>query len=517
MRPALDVAVVGAGPAGLATAYALAEAGCSVRVLESAATVGGRMRTVREDGCLIDTGAEMFPARAGYPATWRLITELGLDADPSAVPKVRDALAVWRDGRARPHAGRPLGLLTGAGLPPRARLDLIRLQWRLARLGDPGPDGPEPIAVDPGRPEQVSSGPDHLRPSDLDPGRPERAFAGSGRSGSPPGPGRSGETLPVSATIADLVRSYHTDLRDYLVHPLVAGFFGWDPERSAAAPFAAHLTACGSSNTWHTYRDGMDTLTRALASRLDVVIGHPVTRVTHCPGGVRLESPAGATTARSAVLAVPAPVAARLYGDVPALHRRYLEACGYTPMLRVSLVLNRPMAPTGARPCFATLIPAVEDPVLGVITVDDRKHRGRAPTGRGLISLITAPRGTAELLDEPDEKVANTLIARAERFIPGLAAQVTHTHVHRFPYGLPEATPRALRLREAFSRRPAAAVEYAGDWVTLRPCSEAAVASAAQAAERVLAHLSRGRSAGRRSPDPSPRRRPAAPSPRTSK
>jgi oxygen-dependent protoporphyrinogen oxidase len=456
MTPVLDVAVVGAGPAGLAGAYALAEAGCSVRIFESAGVVGGRMRTVREHGCLIDTGAEMFPAPAGYPATWRLITALGLAADAAAVPKVRDALAVWRDGRSRPHAGRPLGLLTGAGLPPRARLDLVRLHRRLARLG-----------------------------RDLNPDRPECAPLGA-------------------ATVTDLVRRYHPDLRDHLVHPLVAGFFGWDPERSAAAPFAAHLMACGSSSTWHTYRDGMDTLTRALAARLDVVTEHPVTRVTDAPGGVRLESPRGAVTARSALLAVPAPVAARLYPGAPPTQSAYLHACGYTPMLRVSLVLDRPMAPRGARPSFATLIPAVEDPLLNVITVDHHKHRGRAPTGRGLISLIAAPRGTAELIGEPDAVVADRLVARAERFVPGLAAQIAHVHVHRFRYGLPEATPRAVQLHAAFVTHPIAAVEYAGDWVALRPCSEGAVVSATWAAERLLTHLSRDRPAEHRPYGPPP-------------
>ncbi|WP_433369614.1 protoporphyrinogen/coproporphyrinogen oxidase [Streptosporangium sp. CA-115845] len=443
MTSALDVAVVGAGPAGLAAAYALAEAGCSVRVFEAADAVGGRMRTLRAHGCLIDTGAEMLPSAAGYPATWRLIAALGLDADPEAVPRVRDALAVWRGGRSRPHAGRPLGLLTGAGLPPRARVDLFRLQTRLARLGD------------------------------LDPDRPERGPLGS-------------------ATVADLVRRYHPDLRDYLIQPLVAGFFGWDPERAAAAPFAAHLTASGSTNGWHTYRDGMDTLARALAARLDVVTGHTVTRVVADSGEVRLESPGGTVTARSAVLAVPAPVAARLHTDAPPVERAYRDACGYAPMLRLTLVLDRPMAPTGVRRGFATLVPAAEDPLVNVITVDHHKHPGRVPAGRGLVSLVASPRGTAELIDAPDEEVKDRLTARAEHFVPGMAACVTSAHVHRFRYGLPEATPRALELRAAFEARPASAVEYAGDWTALRPCSEGAVASAARAAARVLAHLSPG-------------------------
>lgn len=444
MTSVLDVAVVGAGPAGLAAGYALAEAGCSVRVFEAADAVGGRMRTLRAHGCLIDTGAEMLPSAAGYPATWRLITALGLDADPGAVPRVRDALAVWRGGRSRPHVGRPLGLFTGAGLPPRARWDLLRLQTRLARLGD------------------------------LDPDRPERGPLGR-------------------ATVADLVRRYHPDLRDYLIQPLLAGFFGWDPERAAAAPFAAHLTASGSTTGWHTYRDGMDTLTRALAARLDVVTGHPVTRVIADPGGaggVRLESPGGTVTARSAVLAVPAPVAARLHTEVPPIERAYRDACGYAPMLRLSLVLDRPMAPTGVRRGFATLVPAAEDPLLNVITVDHHKHPGRAPTGGGLVSLVASPQGTTELIDASDEEVRDRLTARAERFVPGVAACVTSTHVHRFRYGLPEATPRALELRAAFEARPTSGVEYAGDWTVLRPCSEGAVASAARAAARVLAHLS---------------------------
>ncbi|CND50546.1 amine oxidase [Mycobacterium tuberculosis] len=438
-----DVVVVGAGPAGLATAHALARQGRTVRVLEAGGAVGGRMRTAREHGCLIDTGAEMFPGRAGYPATWSLLADLGLDRDPAAVPRVRDALAVWRDGRARPNAGRPLGLLTGAGLSLRARADLARLQGRLARLA---------------------------RRGNLDPDRPERA-------------GIAEETL------ADLVRPYHPDLYRYLVHPLASGFFGWDPGRSAAAPFAAHLAACGGSHTWHTYRDGMDTLARTLADRLDVTTDHPVTRVTAGGGTVRAESPRGTVTARAAVLAVPAPAAAVLYDEPRPAAREFLAACGYTPMLRVGIVLDAPPEP--ARASFATLIPATADPLLNVITFDHRKHPGRAPGGRGLVSLIPSPRGCRELFGAPDRTVAERLIARARHFVPGLHGAVpAHVRVHRFRHGLPEATPRALRLRGAFADRPVAAVEYAGDWVPLRPCSEGAVASAALAAERVRAYLS---------------------------
>ncbi|WP_017569720.1 protoporphyrinogen/coproporphyrinogen oxidase [Nocardiopsis halotolerans] len=435
----LDVAVVGAGPAGLATAHALTRAGCSVRVLEAADAVGGRMRTLREHGCLIDTGAEMLPPAAAYPATWKLIRDLGLDDDPGAVPRVRGALAAWRGGRVRPHVGRPLGLLTGAGLSPRARVDLLRLQTELARAG-------------------------------LDPERPERSPLGA-------------------RTLAELLSSYHPELRDRLLGPLASGFFGWDPERTAAAPFAAHLASAGSTAHWRTYRDGMDTFARALADRLDVVTGHPVTGVAVEVDGVRLDSPAGAVTARAAVLAVPAPVAARLRPDAPGIERAHLQACEYVPMLRLSLVLDRPMEPAGARGGFATLVPAVEDPVLNVVTVDHNKHPGRVSAGRGLVSLIASPGAAADLLDAPDDEVADRLTARAEPLLPGLSERIEAVHVHRFHHGLPAAGPSALRTRAAFTVRPPAAVDYAGDWIALRPCSEGAVSSATTAAERILAFL----------------------------
>ncbi|MEV6626336.1 FAD-dependent oxidoreductase, partial [Amycolatopsis sp. NPDC051114] len=51
-----DVVVIGAGIAGLAAAHTLRLAGRSVRVLEAADAVGGRMRTLRTGGFLVDTG-----------------------------------------------------------------------------------------------------------------------------------------------------------------------------------------------------------------------------------------------------------------------------------------------------------------------------------------------------------------------------------------------------------------------------------------------------------------------------
>ncbi|MFF3514119.1 hypothetical protein [Streptomyces sp. NPDC002573] len=80
----------------------------------------------------------------------------------------------------------------------------------------------------------------------------------------------------------------------------------------------------------------------------------------------------------------------------------------------------------------------------------------------------------------------STVGAQAERYLPGLTEATRTAFVVRWPLGLPEATPAALRLRQAFLERPVRRVDYAGDWVMLRPNSEAAIRSAGIAADRVL-------------------------------
>ncbi|MFR9757966.1 NAD(P)/FAD-dependent oxidoreductase [Streptomyces sp. TR06-5] len=64
-----DVLVVGAGLAGLACATDLVAAGRSVQVLEASEVVGGRMRTDRVDGFLLDHGFQVF--NTSYPQVRR--------------------------------------------------------------------------------------------------------------------------------------------------------------------------------------------------------------------------------------------------------------------------------------------------------------------------------------------------------------------------------------------------------------------------------------------------------------
>ncbi|MFF5156843.1 NAD(P)/FAD-dependent oxidoreductase [Streptomyces sp. NPDC000348] len=68
-RGAPDAVVVGAGLAGLACALDLCRAGLRVALLEASDGVGGRMRTDRRDGFLLDRGFQVF--NTSYPQVKR--------------------------------------------------------------------------------------------------------------------------------------------------------------------------------------------------------------------------------------------------------------------------------------------------------------------------------------------------------------------------------------------------------------------------------------------------------------
>ncbi|NLU68143.1 NAD(P)/FAD-dependent oxidoreductase [Streptomyces sp. HNM0574] len=437
--PDLDVAVVGAGMAGLTAAHELRRAGLSVRVFEEHQQVGGRMRSFRRDGWTVDQGAEQVPGR-GYRATRELLTRLGVPG--TDVPPVGAGVAVWRGGRARHGVGDPGALLAdGAGLGPRARVDLAGLLAQVA-----------------------------LRRAEFDGDRPESTPVGA-------------------ATVRELAARCHRDVHDYLLQPLAGCCFGWDTARSAAAPMLSLLAEVGPPSGWRTYRTGMDLLARRLAGTVDVEPGRAVREVVDEGGRARLRFDEGEVTARAAVLAVPAPTALAVRPEVPPEEREFLAACTFTPALKVSCLLDRPLAPAARRPVYLLLTPAAEESVLSAVIVDHAKHPGRAPAGKGLLTLMAAPGTVPELLDAPEEETAKLLTDAAERYVPGLAEATGQRFVHAFRHALPEATPAALHLRSRFGARRARAVDYAGDWTTLRPASEGAVRSGALAASRVLSRL----------------------------
>jgi len=131
-----DVAVLGAGIAGLTAARALAGAGVRVRVHEARDRVGGRLLSVTDNGCTVDLGATWFwPNEA---LVQELVVELGVSTFQQGL--AGDAMFEADHHGARRIEGNPIDTVSGR-FAHGAQALALRLAERLPagalRLRDP--------------------------------------------------------------------------------------------------------------------------------------------------------------------------------------------------------------------------------------------------------------------------------------------------------------------------------------------------------------------------------------------
>lgn len=105
----LDAVILGAGPAGLAVANAMARAGAKVKVIEPSSRVGGSIRTIREDGWVVETGPNTLQLEGeGDVALLGAygLGEVTLEADLRAAKRY-----IYAHGKLNGLGSNPLGLL----------------------------------------------------------------------------------------------------------------------------------------------------------------------------------------------------------------------------------------------------------------------------------------------------------------------------------------------------------------------------------------------------------------------
>jgi hydroxysqualene dehydroxylase len=124
----MELAVVGAGWAGLAAAVEATSAGAHVTLFEMAPAAGGRARDVVSHGSVLDNGAHI--CIGAYVETLRLLRLVGVDVDAAFVR--RPLALVDANGRGlRMHGGPPLPAFVLAVLARRG----WRWRERIALLG----------------------------------------------------------------------------------------------------------------------------------------------------------------------------------------------------------------------------------------------------------------------------------------------------------------------------------------------------------------------------------------------
>ncbi|MGB0592099.1 MAG: protoporphyrinogen/coproporphyrinogen oxidase [Myxococcota bacterium] len=390
--PAQRIAVIGAGPAGAAAAYALAEAGHDVTVFERDAHIGGRTYTHRAGDDYVDTGAGFITNF--YPRALSLADTAGFS---DRVKELHRVTGLHRDGElAHLSIGSALSFL---------RFPFIGLadKWRMAKwtAGLSMRRGRYDIAL----PETLV---------DLD----HRSIGEMAR--------------------ADLSEAiYHT-----LVRPGIEPFWYFDCEEVSAA-LAEALAAHAAGAKFYAVTGGIDHICSALLGELTVHTETSAQGLDFSPDGVNitLSSPDGERTEpfERVVLATTATVARKLIGDsesgpLSPDQRAFLGSQTYAANVHICYRMPRMSRDPGLNaifPCGTGRAP------LAALGFNRRKslHPPTHPTE--LVSVYLSDPESLRVMAWSDEALADHGLDLGRTVFPELPQEAEVFHIARRREAIP--------------------------------------------------------------------------------
>ncbi|MGC8875898.1 protoporphyrinogen oxidase [Thermus sp.] len=443
-----QVAVVGGGWAGLAAALALKEGGADFLLLEASPRLGGKVRTLRQGGFLVEGGPD---ASVRYK---REVLELAqaFGLEPIGTLPQRPSAYILRKGRAHPI---PEGLfqVVPGDLRAVAKTPLLSLPGKLRALLD--------LLLPRGAKED-------------------------------------------EALKEFVERRLGPEVYRALVAPLAGGIYGGEPDAlsmKAAFPQLLELERRHRSlllgalrarrgrgsreegGLFFSFPEGLGSLTQRMAEALGekVLPATPVLGLEPLRGRFRLHTPKGALEAEAVVLATPAPQAAGLLRPFLPEATALLNGLPHAPAATVSLAFPEELPLKG----HGLLVAAGEGYRVRGFTWTHRKWPHRAPEGFSLVRAYLS--GEAARLGEAE--LARVALEDLRRFL-GREVRPSHAFAFRFPEGMPSYRvghlERVERLEMALLKAPG--VFLAGNYLEGVGLPEV-VRSGRRAAERALAYL----------------------------
>ncbi len=411
-----SVVVIGAGLTGLTAAHFLNRRGCRVRVLERSERPGGVIRSIREEGFLVEGGPNVMSV--DDPLLLDFFRDIGLESEVlAASPAAHQRFIVRR--------GRPVPIPTS--LWSFLRTPLLSAAGKLRLLSEPFAARAEPGAED--------------------------SVAGFTR------------------------RRLGVEALDYAVNPLVAGIYAGDPERLSvrhAFPSLHHLErrygslTCGGIATAMrrgpprkrfkarsiSFRSGLQAIVDAIGAELGNALSTGVTIDALEPGPpftVRFRSAllgAEMLAADAIVLAVPGHAAARLpFAPTTAERLSVLREVEYPAVASVALGFPR-AAVRHPLDGFGVLVPAREDlHILGTLFTSSL-FAGRAPEGSVLLTTYVGGTRQPELAALPDQALCRIVQDDLETLL-GVEGEPTFRRVTRHAHAIAQYNLGYQRFHDA--------------------------------------------------------------------
>ncbi len=407
----VDVAVVGAGLAGLAAAEHLRAAGASVVVVEARDRVGGRAWSEALGRGRFDRGGQWLGP--GQDRLAALADRLGVAT-----------FATWSTGQKLLDDGERVRRYAG-DVPTLGPLELLQLHLAIRRV------------------DRLTA-----RVPAADPLAAPRAAALDAR------------------TVADLARHLPRRVRGVL-DVAVGAIFGVTPAELSLLWFLAYLRAGGGLMNLSTiaggaqerrFVGGAQTLAERWVERLDapVVTAAPVRRVRQRDGEVVVTSDRGAVAARAAVIAVPPPLAATIDLEPAAPARAQLvQRTAMGAIVKVVVTYER--AFWRERGLSGEVV-STRGPLS--VLFDNTSHDGRQPALVGFVQAGPARRWNGD---------AAPVVAQLVRWFGAEAAApqdlaITDWCAEPWSRGCPVAVmpPGALTTAGTTLRQPVGRVHFAG-------------------------------------------------------
>jgi oxygen-dependent protoporphyrinogen oxidase len=434
------VAVVGAGPAGLAAAWYLSRSGKRVVLYDRRGGAGGLMRSDRLGDVIVDPAVQLVGS--SYRTFLRVASETGARSLVVRTPG-RDAL--WRSNRAETITyGSVASMATTSALPLLLKLKLAsRYLPYLAQ---------------------------HVRTLDAN------DLAGTG-----------GAVLDGESIAAWGERELGEDFVEMMAYPLLGAYYGGVPERTSAAFYHA-LARVGMDVKLYAVRGGVGRMADAIVTALqarggELRAGTEVERVTAGHEGVGVRGGGMEEEFDACVIAVPAPLLTRVF-DLPATLRAWVAGVECPPTLSVAVVTSRPFRAD----YFGLGFPRTTSPGERVVAacVLSSKSAELVPHGRGLIVAYPSPAVAAQLAASAPESAPDIVLPALAEAFGRVMASADVVKVYRHAEGHTQIWPGYVRhLRRFDAAILPARVALAGDYL-VGPTVESAMLSGERAAERLL-------------------------------
>jgi oxygen-dependent protoporphyrinogen oxidase len=435
-----DVIVVGAGPSGLAAAHRLARAGVSVRLLDAADQVGGKMSTTYRGGFIVDNGA--FFITSTYRNVLSIATEIGMGND---IVAGRFVLSVVRDGVLHDLDGDHLvsAILKTKLLSPRAKAELVKL-------------GPELVRSRKALYDRI------------------------------PGAGRYD-----TESVRDWAESHLSlELQEFLIGALMRGISATNGADTSRVDFLALLTLLGGAKLL-AFKDGMNSYAERIAQDKKVDLGANVNNIEDIGGGVTVKWTDASGTPRveraaACIVATPGRVTAEMVPQLDDWRKGFLRRVNNNRLLVVNVGLSQ-------RPPLDTtyiLVPESTHPFVTGLMFDHYKAAASRSTGNGQGAQAAQGNVNRDVRDnrnnDDDDDSRRAVLEGVGTILPRIVPTVEFAEVRRWylevnPIGFYRDLGKFRRLCEEDTR-----IQLAGDSQSMQNI-EAATTTGLRATDKLLA------------------------------